>query len=103
MALRVANAQPASRDQDRAAGSTKPYFYDTGRILGRISRLYGYALVISGCSSVFASAVSSLPLTDWGDDGGVPRANLGVVTMLIDLWSGVAVSDEGEARGSDLA
>ena len=80
--------------QDRAAGTGKPYFYGAGRILGRISMLYGYSLLISGIGSLFLSGFSSLPLTKWDDKdkGGVPRAHNELVSVLLNLWMAAAVS-----------
>ena len=77
-----------------AAGTGKPYFYGAGRILGRVSRLYGYSLLLSGISSLFLSGFSSLPLTNWDDKdkGGVPRAHVELVSVLLMLWLGAAVS-----------
>ena len=94
MAIRAAGARPGSRARNRAADSTKPYFYGAGRILGRISRLYGYSLLLSGISSLFVTGFSSLPLTKWGDKEGVPRADVVLVSVLLKLWLAVAVSTE---------
>ena len=77
-----------------AAGTGKPYFYGAGRILGRMSRLYGYSLLLSGISSLFLSGLSSLPLTKWDDkdEGDVPRAHVELVSVLLMLWSAAGVS-----------
>ena len=95
MAIRVAGARPGSRARNRAADSTKPYFYGAGRILGRVSRLYGYSMLVSGISSLFMSGISSLPLTKWdGKDkeGGVPRPHVELVSIILMLWLSAAVS-----------
>ena len=77
-----------------AVGTGKPYFYGAGRILGRVSRLYGYAMLVSGISSLFVSGFSSLPLTKWDDEdkGGVPRAHNEIVNVLLILWLSATVS-----------
>ena len=82
--------------QDRTVGGAKPYFYEAGRILGRVSRLYGYALLPSAISSLFVSGISSLPLTRWDD--GVPLADIGLVSVLLNLWMGMAVSQRWPKR-----
>ena len=96
-ALQVAGARPSPRRQDRARVNAKPYFYSAGRILGRVSRLYGYSLLVSGISSLFVTGFSSLPLTKWGDKEGVPRADAVLVSVLLNLWLSAAVSIEGGA------
>ena len=93
-ALQVAGTRPFAQRQDRGNGSAKPYFYGVGRILGRVSRLYGYSLLLSGISSLFVTGFSSLPLTKWGDKEGVPRADVVLVSVLLKLWLAVAVSTE---------
>ena len=92
--LQVAGARSFPRRQDLAAGSAKPYFYGAGRILGRVSRLYGYSLLVSGISCLFVSGLSSLPLTKWDDKdkGGVPRAHVELVSVLLKLWMSAGVS-----------
>ena len=94
MASQVAGARPGSRARNRAADSTKPYFYGAGRILGRVSRLYGYSLLLSGISTLFQLGFSSLPLTKWEDKdkGGVPRAHNELVSVLLVLWISACVS-----------
>ena len=89
------STQTAARAEDCPDGSEKPYFYDTGLILGRISRLHGYSYLLSGLSFVFLSGFSSLPLTKWNDEGGIPQADVGLVSVLLKLWIGTTVS-EGE-------
>ena len=78
--------------QNRVRGNVRLNFYDTGRILGRVSRLYGYSGLLSGIGSLFLSAFSSLPLTKWDDEGGVPRADVVLVSVLLKVWLGLAVS-----------
>ena len=75
-------------------GNAKPYFYGAGRILGRVSRLYGYSMLLSGISSLFLTGFSSLPITKWDDKekGGIPRAHNELVSVLLILWMAVAVS-----------
>ena len=77
-----------------AVGTGKPYFYGAGRILGRVSRLYGYSMLLSGISSLFVTGISSLPLTKWDDkdNGGVPRAHNELVNVLLMLWFSAGVS-----------
>ena len=70
-------------------------------MLGRICWLYGYSIFLSGATSLFVSGFSSLPLTKWDDKDGVPRADVGLVSVLLHLWLGVAVSDEVE-KSDDL-
>ena len=93
-ALGVADARSHARARNRAAGTGKPYFYETGRILGRVSRLYGYSLLLSGISTLFQFGFSSLPLTKWEDKdkGGVPRAHNELVSVLLMLWFSACVS-----------
>ena len=93
-ALGVSGARPDARARNRAAGTGKPHFYGAGRILGRVSRLYGYSLLLSGISSLFVSGFSSLPLTKWDDKdkGGVPKAHVELVSVLLMLWITAAVS-----------
>ena len=94
MAFGVADARPDVRARNRAAGTGKPYFYGAGRILGRVSRLYGYSLLVSGISSLFMSGFSSLPLTKWDDKDkeGVPRPHVELVSVLLMLWFSAGVS-----------
>ena len=75
-------------------GTRKPYFYGAGRILGRVSMLYGYSMLLSGISSIFQLGFSSLPLTKWDDEDkvGVPKAHNELVSVLLMLWLGAAVS-----------
>ena len=93
-ALGVADARSDAQSRTRAAGTGKPYFYGAGRILGRVSRLYGYSLLLSGISTLFQLGFSSLPLTKWEDKdkGGVPRAHNELVSVLLMLWFAAGVS-----------
>ena len=93
-ALGVADARSDAPARNRAVGTGKPYFYGAGRILGRVSRLYGYSMLLSGISSLFLSGFSSLPLTKWNDKdkGGVPKAHNELVPVLLMLWVGAGVS-----------
>ena len=93
-ALGVADARSDAQARNRATGTGKPYFYETGRILGRVSRLYGYSLLLSGISTLFQLGFSSLPLTKWEDKdkGGVPRAHNELVSVLLMLWIAAGVS-----------
>ncbi len=54
-----------------------------GYSLEQCSKLYGYALLISGIDSLFVAGVSSLPLTNWDDEDGVPRADTFAVSALL--------------------
>ena len=92
---------PTVRAQARAYGNAKPYFYGAGRILGRVSRLYGYSFLLSGISSLFVTGFSSLPLTKWDDKEGVPRADVVLVSLLLKLWIAVAVSVKGTPQRHD--
>ena len=98
-ALGVTDARSDARARNRAAGTGKPYFYGAGRILGRVSRLYGYSLLLSGISSLFMSGFSSLPLTKWDDkdNGGIPRAHNALVSVLLNLWLSAGVSSVSRA------
>ena len=93
MASRVAG-RVAARTRNRAAGTGKPYFYGAGRVLGRVSRIYGYSLLTSGITSLFLCGFSSLPLTKWEDkdEGGVPRAHVELVSVVLMLWISTGVS-----------
>ncbi len=73
----------------------KPAFYATGRIVEKLSKLYGYAVLIAGISSIFLSGISSLPLTKWDNEEGVPHADVVVVNLLPLVWIGLAVSNSG--------
>jgi hypothetical protein len=59
-----------------------------------VSRIYGYSTLLSGISTLFLCAFSSLPLTKWDDKdkGGVPRAHVELVSVLLMLWIGAANS-----------
>ena len=90
--LQVADAppeDPQTQDHDDVA---KPSLYGVGRIVEHVSRLYGYSFVISGICSMVASAVSSLPLTKWDEEEGVPQADVVAVNVLIAIWDAVGVS-----------
>ena len=98
--LRVADAQTTTaRAQDRVVA--KPYFYNAGRILGRVARLYGYSMLLSGISSLFLSGFSSLPLTKWDGKEGVPRADVVLVSVLLKLWISAGVSCLSKAVRDD--
>ena len=113
-------------------GNAKPYFYGTGRMLGRVSRLYGkfarseskpqmrqsrkslkhhsyvsafwagYSFLVASISSLFVSGFSSLPLTKWDDKGGIPQADVVLVSVLDLLWISVAVSIERAPRRCEV-
>ena len=93
----------AAKARNRAAGTGKPYFYGAGRILGRVSRIYGYSTLLSGFSTLFLCAFSSLPLTKWDDKdkGGVPRAHVELVSVLLMLWIAPTVSCLSKAVRDD--
>ena len=94
--LQVPAAPPAAAldEQERARiANWKPAFYASGRIVEKLSKLYGYSIIIAGISSIFTSGFSSLPLTKWDNEQGVPRADVALVNLLPPLWIGLAVSD----------
>ena len=70
-------AQPAGARAIAKAVST------FGRIVEQCSKLYGYGLLIAGIDSLFLAGVSSLPLTKWDDEKGVPRADAFAVSALL--------------------
>ena len=76
------------------AEDEKPYFHDSGRIVGQVSRLYGYSVINAAFSSLFLCGFSSLPLTKWDDEDGLPKANVSLVSVFVTLWQFGAVSRE---------
>ena len=61
-----------------------------GHIIHELSRLYGYAVLVAGVDAFVLTSVTSLPLTRW-NDGGVPRADVLVVSAVIGGWTALAV------------
>ena len=76
---------------------------DFAKIVEDLSRTYGYALLGSVLNIVFVLGVSSLPLTKWDAEGGVPRAHVELVSILLMLWLGVGVSSLSRAVRADPA
>ena len=64
------------------AGDRKPNFHNAGMIIGQVSRVYGYSLLISMFICLFLACFSSLPLTKWDDEDGLPRANVALVSYM---------------------
>ncbi len=79
--------QQQQRQQQR--GLAHRVVSSVGRAVEQLSRLYGYALLISGIDAVFIAGVSALPLTKW-DDQGVPRADVVFTSATIDIAGAVA-------------
>ena len=83
--------EPGRRREQQQRGVARRIVSSVGRSVEQLSRLYGYALLISGIDAVFIAGVSALPLTKWGDSG-VPRADVVVVSAAIQLSSAGPVS-----------
>ena len=79
--------QQQQRQQQR--GLPHRVVSSVGRAVEQLSRLYGYALLISGIDAVFIAGISALPLTKW-DDQGVPRADVVCTGATIDIAGAVA-------------
>ena len=84
-----ARVHPEPEPQQR--GLAKRIVSSFGRTVEQLSRLYGYALLVSGIDVVLLGGVSALPLTKW-DDAGVPRANTVVLASAIDVWAAGALN-----------
>ena len=72
------------QQQQQQRGLASRVVSSVGRAIEQLSRLYGYALLISGIDAIFIAGISALPLTKW-DDQGVPRADVVFTSATIDI------------------
>ena len=83
---------PAPGVRARVKQLAKRVASDFGRVIENVSRLYGYSGILSGINTIFVSAISLMPLTNWDDEQGVPRANVLLVSVLLVIWGSFAIS-----------
>ena len=74
--LVLPRSQPGREEEDQQAlkehGLLPRIVSAVGRVVEQLSKIYGYAILVSGLDSVVIIGVSTLPFTRWNDEG-VPQ------------------------------